>query len=103
MQTNFRALVAKLNSTTRNAMESAAGLCVSRTHYNIEIEHVLLKLIDAPGSDFGLIARRFEIDTSRLAAELARSLDKLKGGSARTPGVSPAVLKMLEEAWILAS
>jgi type VI secretion system protein VasG len=84
-------------------MESAAGLCVARTHYNIEIEHVLLKLLDAPGSDFGLIARQFEIDTSRLAAELARSLDKLKRGSARTPGVSPAVLKMLQEAWILAS
>ena len=41
----------------------------------------------------------FGIDKSRLAAELNRSLDKLKSGNARTPAISPSVLKMLTEAW----
>jgi type VI secretion system protein VasG len=103
MGTNLRTLIAKLNTTSRNALEAAAGLCLSRTHYNIEIEHVLLKMLDAPGSDFLSIARHFEVDTSRLAQELARSLDKLKTGNARTPAISPAVLNMLREAWIYAS
>ncbi len=103
MATNLRALVGKLNSTSRNVFEAAAGLCLTRTHYDIEIEHVLLKLLDTPACDFGFIARHFEVDTSRLAAELARSLDKLKTGNARTPAMSPSVLTMLREAWTLGS
>ncbi len=52
MATNLRAVIGKLNDTTRNALEAAAGLCVSRAHYDIEIEHFLVKLLDATGSDF---------------------------------------------------
>ena len=59
MATNLRALIGKLNGTTRNALEGAAGLCLSRTHYDIEIEHFLMKLLDSSGSDFALIAKHF--------------------------------------------
>jgi len=92
-----------LNSTCRNALEGAAGLCLSRTHYDIEIEHVLLKLLDTPACDYAFIVRAFGIDPSRLAADLARSLDKLKSGNARTPAMSPSVLTMLREAWTFGS
>ena len=34
MAVNLRALIGKLNHTTRSAVESAAGLCLSRTHYD---------------------------------------------------------------------
>ena len=103
MATNLRAVIGKLNTTTRNALEGAAGLCLSRTHYNVEIEHFLMKLLDGSGADFALIARHFGIDKSRLAAELNRSLDKLKSGSARNPAISESVLKMLKEAWMTGS
>ena len=43
------------------------------------------------------------IDTSRLTAELTRSLDKLKKGNARTPSLSPTLVKMLTEAWTVGS
>jgi hypothetical protein len=52
MATNLRALVGKLNATSRNVLEAAAGLCLSRTHYDIEIEHVLLKLAGHAGMRF---------------------------------------------------
>ena len=103
MATNLRAVIGKLNPTSRNALEGAAGLCLSRTHYDVEIEHFLMKLLDSSGADFAFIARHFGIDKSRLAAELTRSLDKLKSGNARTPAISPSVLKMLKEAWIVGS
>jgi len=38
-----------------------------------------------------------------LTAELERSLDSLKSGNARSPAFSPAVVKMLSEAWTVAS
>jgi type VI secretion system protein VasG len=103
MATNLRAVIGKLNPTSRNALEGAAGLCLSRTHYDVEVEHFLMKLLDSSGADFALIARHFGIDKSRLAAELTRSLDKLKSGNARTPAISPSVLRMLKEAWIAGS
>jgi type VI secretion system protein VasG len=100
---NLRAVIGKLNPTSRNALEGAAGLCLARTHYNVEIEHFLMKLLDASGSDFAFITRHFGIDKSKLAAELNRSLDKLKSGSARNPAISESVLKMLKEGWATGS
>ena len=52
---NLRAVIGKLNLTSRNALEGAAGLCLSRTNYNVEVEHFLMKLLDASGADFALI------------------------------------------------
>jgi len=103
MGINLKALIGKLNDTTRGALESAAGLCLSRTHYDIEVEHFLTKLLDSSSGDFAAIIKHFEIDKSRLTGELARSMDKLKSGNARTPAISPTVLKMLTTAWTIGS
>jgi type VI secretion system protein VasG len=103
MAINLKSLIGKLDDATRNCVESAAGLCLSRTHYAIEIEHYLLKLLDLPDSDFLPILRRFEVDRSRLSADLNRSLDRLKSGNARTPSLTPSLVKMLTEAWTIGS
>jgi len=103
MPANVRSLIGKLNDTTRKSMEAAAGLCLSRTHYDIEVEHFLMKALDSSEGDLSPILRHFEVDKSRLTGELARSLDKLKTGNARTPAFSPTLVKMLTEAWTLGS
>jgi type VI secretion system protein VasG len=103
MGLNLKSLIGKLNDTARSTLEAAAGLCLSRTHYDIEIEHYLMKLLDVTDSDFGQITQHFGVDRSRLTAELTRSLDKLKSGNARTPALSPTLLKMLTEAWTIGS
>jgi type VI secretion system protein VasG len=103
MSTNLKALIEKLNETTRRALEAAAGLCVARTHYDIEIEHYLLKALDGTDNDVAAILKHYSIDRSRLTKELERSLDSLKSGNARSPAFSPAVVKMLSESWTVAS
>ena len=99
----LRALIAKLDAELRNAVEAAAGTCLSRTHYDIEIEHLLLKALDATDTDLFFALRHFGVDRSRLATELQRSLDKLKTGNARTPSLSPSLVKVLTEAWTIGS
>jgi type VI secretion system protein VasG len=84
-------------------VEASAGLCLSRTHYEIEIEHYLLKLLDASDTDAARIFHQYGVNTSRMSAELTRSLDKLKSGNARTPAISPSVVKMMTEAWTIGS
>jgi len=95
---NLKSLIGKLNDSTRGALEAAAGLCLARTHYDIEVEHYLTKLLDSTDNDAAAIFKHFEIDTSRLSGELARALDKLKAGNARTPALSPTLMRRLIEA-----
>src|SRR5712692_10604152 len=103
MSANLKGLIGKLNDTTRNSLEAAAGFCLARTHYDIELEHFLLKLLDVTDSDLPRILKQFGVDKSRLTGDLTRSLDKLKSGNARTPAFSPSLMDMLSEAWTLGS
>ena len=84
-------------------MESAAGLCLSRTHYEVELEHFLLKSLDKTDGDFALIAGHFGVDKARLAGELARSLDRLKTGNARTPAINSLLVDALTRGWAYGS
>ena len=103
MSANLKSLIGRLNDTCRNALEGAAGLCLSRTNYDVDVEHLLVKLGETPDTDFHRILRRFEIDESRLAKDLVRSLDRLKTGNSRTPALSPRLPKLIEEAWLVGS
>ena len=103
MNVSLKSLIGKLNDATRSALEGAAGLCVSRTHYDVEVEHYLMKLADTTGGDFDRVVQRFGIDRSALEKELSKSLDALKSGNARTPSFSPMLVKMLSDAWTFGS
>jgi type VI secretion system protein VasG len=103
MSLNLKSLIGKVDDATRSALEAAAGLCVSRTHYDIEVEHYLLKAIDSSDNDIAFILRQYGVDRSRLTQELQRSLDRLKTGNARSPAFSPQLVKMLTEAWTIAT
>lgn len=103
MSVNLRGLIAKLNAPTRSAVEGAAGLCLARTNYDVEIEHFLVKTLDATDNDLAAILKHFGVNRSRLADDLARALDKIKTGNARTPNLSPSLVNMLREGWLLGS
>ena len=103
MSINLKSLIGRLNDTTRGTLEAAAGLCLSRTHYDIEPEHFLLKLLDRPDSDVSMVLKHFGIDKSKLTADLNRSIDKFKSGNARTPAISPSLLRALTEGWTIGS
>jgi len=100
---NLKSLIDKLNDTCRSSLESAAGLCLSRTNYNVEIEHWLSKLLDVPDGDVAAILRHYDLDPSRVTSGLMRAMDKLKTGNARPPALSPDVVQLARDAWLLAS
>ena len=102
-QVNLSALVGRLDDTCRRTLEAAAGLCLSRTHYNVEIEHWLSKLIETPGNDIGRILERYEIDAAALQKDLTRALDRFKTGNSRAPAIAPGVVDLAREAWLVAS
>ena len=103
LNVDLQALVGRLNQHCRSALEGAVGLTLARTHYNVEIEHWLTKLIEGSDSDVAAILRHFEIDASRLASDLTKVLDRLKTGNSRSPALTPNVVRLIREAWVFGS
>tara|TARA_R110002126_G_scaffold6119_3_gene32182 strand:- start:2239 stop:4890 length:2652 start_codon:yes stop_codon:yes gene_type:complete len=100
---NLKSLVDRLDDVSKRALEGAAGLCLSRTHYNVEIEHWLLKILETSGSDLEAVIRGFDQDPAVVVAELQRSLDGFKTGNSRPPALAPAIVDLAKEAWLVAS
>jgi type VI secretion system protein VasG len=48
MTTTLKTLITKLNRSCRTAAEQAASLTLSRGHFEVDIEHLLLALLDQP-------------------------------------------------------
>lgn len=100
---DLKSLVGKLNEPCRIALEGAAGLCLSRSHYNVEIEHWLAKLLESSDSDLNAILEKFEINPGRLMQQINSELDKIKSGNTRAPALSPNIVDLAKNAWMLAS
>ena len=100
---DLKQLVGRLNDPCRRALEAAAGMTLSRTHYNVEIEHWLLTLADRADGDIAAILRHYEIDQGRFVTDLNRALEKLKTGNSRAPSLAPDIVELGKQAWLLAS
>ena len=100
---DLKSLVNKLNEPCRQALEGAAGLCMARTHYNVEAEHWLLKLLEIPDSDLLSILEKFEVDLGKLNQDLNKELERIKSGNSRSPALSPTIVDIAKSAWVLAS
>jgi type VI secretion system protein VasG len=103
MTTTLKTLISKLNDTTRKAAERAANLCMARGHYEVDLEHLFLALLDEPKSDFALLCQRFEVSPTALQRDLEAELGRFKNGNSRTPVFSAHLPKLLEHAWLIAS
>lgn len=100
---NLKSLIGKLNGLCTRSLESAAGLCLSKTNYNVEVEHWLLKLLEGSNTDLHCIATAFEIDPSRLVSDTMKSIDRLKTGNSSQPLLSQHTVDLAREAWVLGS
>ena len=100
---DLKKLLQKLNEHTTRALEAAAGFCIARSHYEITVEHLLLKLLEDGTGDIPHILNRYDIDGSRLWETLLRQLEGQRSGNTGRPSFSPKLLQLVEEAWIIGS
>jgi type VI secretion system protein VasG len=100
---NLKYLIAKLNDTARRSLENAAGLCSSRSNYNVEIEHWLLKMLESSDTDIPRLLKHFEVDQSALQRSLVAAIERFKTGNSRVPSLSPKIMDLVREAWLVAS
>lgn len=98
-----RALFDKLNPPCLRALQSAAGLCMSKTNHYIEPEHWLLRMFETPNNDLAAICRQYNLDLNRVKAELNSAIGRMKTGKADTPAMSTEMFDLCREAWLYGS
>ncbi|MDD2976408.1 type VI secretion system ATPase TssH [Aquabacterium sp.] len=103
MSQNLKTLISKLNDTTRRAAERAASLCMSRGHFEVDLEHFMLALLEQPQTDLAVLCQRFEVSVTALQRDLETELSQFKDGNTRTPVFSAHLPVLLEHAWLIAS
>ncbi|MBZ0134874.1 MAG: type VI secretion system ATPase TssH [Planctomycetes bacterium] len=103
VEVDLKRLVGRLNQFCTRALEGAAGNCVSRTNYEVTVEHLLQAMMDDPNADIQQVLRKFEIDPGRVNKAITRDLDNLKTGNAGRPVFSPLLTTWFQNAWLVAS
>lgn len=103
MSTSLKALVDRLTPTARQCIEQAASRALSRTHFEVEIEHVLLALLDQDQNAARSALAAGGVDPVRVERELEAALDTFRSGNTRNPVLSSWLPKWLEKSWLLAS
>lgn len=98
-----RSLIRRLNRFCSQSLESAAGLCLSRTHYEVAVEHMLLKLLDDSAADIQVILTHFGIEPARLQKALQRAMEEFRSGNAAKPVFSPRLIEWFQNTWLIAS
>ena len=85
MNVNLENLIGRLNSSMLSAFEGSAGLCLSKRHYEVEIEHLFLKLLEEKDNDLIRMLRFSEVNAEQFQRDLTASLDRLKTGNSGVP------------------
>jgi type VI secretion system protein VasG len=96
-------LFGKLNTLAYKAMEGATVFCKMRGNPYVELVHWLQQILQSPDSDLLHIIKHFGIDTSRLAADVVTSLDKLPRGATSISNFSPHLEEAVERGWVYGS
>lgn len=103
MDIDIRTLLSKLNPECKRAMAQAAEFCVQQTHFNVEVEHLLSRLLEPMAPDLQLLVDYFELDAQTILNQLQQSMDRFKRGNGRTPALSPHLAPLFQEAWLSSS
>ncbi len=101
--TDIKSLLNRMNAFCTRSLEGAAGSCVSRTNYEVTVEHYLSRMLEEPQSDIPLILRNLEIDAAALRWAVEQSIEALHTGNSGKPVFSPLLVEWIEEAWLVSS
>jgi type VI secretion system protein VasG len=96
-------LFGKLNSIGYKAIEGATIFCKLRGNPYVELVHWLHQILKLPDSDLHRIIKHFEIDPSRLAADMTAELDRLPRGSTSISDLSSHLEESVERGWVFGS
>src|SRR5580704_305692 len=93
----------KLNPIAYKAVEGATTFCKLRGNPYVELVHWLHQILQVQDSDLHRVVRHFELDPSKLAADITASLDRLPRGATSISDFSPNIEEAVERGWVFAT
>lgn len=103
MQVALKPLFGRLDGVCKTALEGAAGLALSRGHYEIGVAHLLRRLMDEAQGDVVLVLTHAGIDPLRLTARLDDALSACPDGNSGRPVFAPFLTQWVQDAWLASS
>ncbi len=100
---DLKGLFARLAPYASKVFENAIGYCMSRSHYEVSVEHVLFKAIEQGDSDVSVLLRHFGVDVERFGRELLAVLDSFRDGNPGRPTFAPVLVDWVTESWMVGS
>ncbi len=96
-------LFGKLDPLAYRAIEGATVYCKLRGNPYVELAHWLHQILQTADSDLHRVVKHFDLDASRLAADLTAALDRLPRGATAIQDFSPVIEEATERAWVFAT
>ncbi|MDO3665161.1 type VI secretion system ATPase TssH [Acinetobacter higginsii] len=101
---NLKVLITKLSTPTRTALEKSANYCINQLNYEIEIEHLFVELLNQNiVNDLHILLKKNNISADALITDLKETIASLPKGNTRTPIFAKSIIRLFEQAWLLAS
>jgi type VI secretion system protein VasG len=97
------ALFGKLNQVGYRAIEAATVSCKTRGNPYVELQHWIHQMLQLQDSDLHRIIKQFNLEPSRLAADITDSLERLPRGSTSISDFSEHIESSVERGWVLAT
>jgi type VI secretion system protein VasG len=97
------ALFGKFNSLCYKALEGSTVFCKLRGNPYVELVHFVHQLLQSQDSDLHRIIRTFELNPTKVVADLQAALDRLPRGATSISDFSPHLADMAERGWTYAS
>ncbi|WP_220359342.1 type VI secretion system ATPase TssH [Alkalilimnicola ehrlichii] len=88
----------------RKTVEAAAAFAGARSDYEVQVEHVVVKLLEKDGArDAERILAHFGIDQDRLWSGVMENIARLRAGNPSKPAFSAVLFQWFERAWLASS
>ena len=93
-------LFEKLNNVGYKSLEGATVFCKLRGNPYVELVHWFRQMLQYDNSDIFFIARHFNIDSSKLTADMIAYLDRLPSGASSISDLSGRIDELMEQSWL---
>ncbi len=99
----LQSLVTRLTPNLKSSLESAAGECVSRGHFAIELEHWFIQLLQNSTMGWQKALQQADVAPQGLIEQFNHYLAGLAKGNDASPSLSPSLVELLKDAWMIGS
>ncbi|MGD8860674.1 MAG: type VI secretion system ATPase TssH [Myxococcales bacterium] len=103
MRVEPKSLVRRLTATGTRLLEAAAGKAVGSQHYEIDVEHVLLCMLEQEDGEAAMLLEHHGQSRAEAVSQVERALTRLRSGNPGRPVIADSVLQWMEDAWLTAS